>query len=187
MTQTAKIEQTEEVLPTTREQLIAHLDGLGIPYKIYDHEPIFTVEQGAHLKKSIPGMHCRNLFLYDKKKRMFLITAANETAIDLKKLDKLIESGRLSFCSPSRLWENLGIRPGSVNPFCIMNDKGGNVRMIIDKTMMDAEIINVHPMDNGATIGMAPQDLLKFMDSINREYTILDLAPAHPDHETKSG
>lgn len=181
------MKQTEQNqgLPTTKEQLIAHLDGLGIKYKIYDHDPIFTVEQGAHLKKSIPGTHCRNLFLYDKKKRMVLVTAANETKIDLKKLNKILECGRFSFCSPARLWENLGIRPGSVNPFCIMNDKNKNIRMVIDKKMMDADLINVHPMDNAATIGMAPQDLIKFMDSINHEYDIVDLSPAHPDYERK--
>lgn len=173
---------TEE-LPTTKEQLIGRLNDLGITYRLYDHEPIFTVEQGEPLKKTIPGMHCRNLFIYDKKKRMYLITAANETMIDMKKLPELVQSGRLSFCSPSRLWENLGIKPGSVNPFCIINDKAGAVKMIIDATMMKADIINVHPMDNAATIGMAPQDLLKFMDSIDRKYDIVDFASAHPDYE----
>ena len=182
MTQTAKTEEPIE-LPTTREQLLAHLEGLGIAYKIYEHPPVFTVAESEQYETNIPGMHCRNLFLYDKKKRMFLITAANETMIDLKKLDKLIESGRLSFCSPSRLWEFLGIKPGSVNPFCIMNDKEAKVRMIIDATMMEADIINVHPMDNAATIGISPQDLLKFMDSIGHKYDILDLASAHPDYE----
>ncbi len=172
-----------EELPTTKEQLIEILDDLGIEYQLYDHEPIFTVEQGEPLKKTIPGMHCRNLFLRDKKKNMFLITAANETRLDMKKLSDVIGSGRLSFGSPDRLWENLGIRPGSVNPFCIINDKDQNLRMLLDSVMMDADIINVHPMDNACTIGLAPDDLLSFLDSINHPYEIIDLAPAHPDYE----
>ena len=182
MTNTAIKTQTQP-LPTGKEQLLAHLDNLGISYRLHEHEPIFTVEQGEPLKKSIPGMHCRNLFLYDKKKRMFLITAANETQIDLKKLPQLIESGRLSFCSPARLWDRLGITPGSVNPFCIMNDKEGTVRMVLDSAMMDVEIVNYHPMDNSWTIGMAPSDLLKFLDSTGHAYEIVDFAPAHPDVE----
>ena len=172
-----------EDLPTTKQQLLEILDDLGIEYQIYDHEPIFTVEQGEPLKKSIPGMHCRNLFLRDKKKKMCLITAANETRVDMKKLSAVIGSARLSFGSPDRLWENLGIRPGSVNPFCIINDKEKNLRMIIDSAMMETDIINVHPMDNAATVGMAPDDLLGFLDHIEHEYEIVDFAPAHPDYE----
>jgi Ala-tRNA(Pro) deacylase len=173
---------TEE-LPTTKEQLTRHLDDLGIGYELYDHEPIFTVEQGEPLKKTIPGMHCRNLFLRDKKKNMFLVTAANETRVDLKKLSEVLGSGRLSFGSSDRLWENLGIKPGSVNPFCVINDKQKALRMILDSSMMDAQIVNYHPMDNACTIGMAPDDLLVFMDSIEHEYEIVDLASAHPDYE----
>jgi len=173
---------TEE-LPTTKEQLTKILDDLGISYQLYDHEPIFTVEQGEPLKKSIPGVHCRNLFLRDKKKKMLLITAANETRVDMKKLSGVLDSARLSFGSPARLWENLGIKPGSVNPFCIINDKQKALRMILDSAMMDAEIVNYHPMDNACTIGMAPDDLLNFLDSIEHEYEIVDLAPAHPDYE----
>src|SRR5436190_19340607 len=91
-------------LPTTPAQLLEKLDALEIAYKIYHHAPIFTVEEGAHLKERIPGLHCRNLFLRDKKKAMFLVVAANETAIDLKKLENLIDSARLSFGSADRLW-----------------------------------------------------------------------------------
>ncbi len=170
-------------LPTTKEQLIEILDNLGIEYQLFDHEPIFTVEQGEPLKKTIPGMHCRNLFLRDKKKKMFLVTAANETRVDMKKLSGVINSGRLSFGSQDRLWENLGITQGSVNPFCIINDKQKDLRMILDSTMMDAQIVNYHPMDNACTIGMAPDDLLSFLDHIEHEYEIVDLAPAHPDYE----
>ncbi len=172
-----------EKLPTTKEKLTGHLDDLGISYKLYDHEPIFTVEQGEPLKKAIPGMHCRNLFLRDKKKQMFLVTAANETCIDMKKLAGVLGSARLSFGSSERLWENLGITPGSVNPFCIMNDKEKAVHMVLDSTMMDVEIVNYHPMDNACTIGMTPQDLLNFLDNIDHGYDILNLASAHPDYE----
>lgn len=168
-------------LPTSKEQLTSHLDGINIAYKLYEHEPIFTVEQGKHLKESIPGTHCRNLFLRDKKKAMFLVVAANETKIDLKKLPDLLGSKRLSFGSAERLWDNLGIRQGSVNPFCIINDTDDQITMILDASMMDKPLVNYHPMDNALTVGLTPQELISFIESINHNYKIVDLSPAAPD------
>ena len=168
-------------LPTSKEALIETLNELSIAHQLYEHEPIFTVEEGEHLKKDIPGVHCRNLFLRDKKKRMFLVVAANETAIDLKKLQTVLDCGRLSFGSADRLWENLGIRQGSVNPFCIINDKGGHVRIILDAYMMKHDIVNYHPMDNAWTISVSPDDLMKFIKYTEHEPEIVDLSEAAPD------
>lgn len=168
-------------LPTPPDKLLQLMDDLSLKYKVYDHDPIFTVEEGLHLKENIPGTHCRNLFLRDKKKKMFLIVAANETEIDLKKLPELIDSGRLSFGSADRLWENLGIKQGSVNPFCIINDKNKNVRIILDAHMMAQPLVNYHPMDNAQTIGLPPADLIKFIKSTEHEPEIIDLSPAAPD------
>jgi len=176
-------EKTQELesLPTSPADLLAYLDGLGVRYEIYDHDPIFTVEEGLHLKASIPGVHCRNLFLRDKKKRMFLVVAANETQIDLKKLADVIGAGRLSFGSGDRLWEYLGIRQGSVNPFCVMNDTGNAVQVVLDAAMMEADLVNYHPMDNAQTIGLSPADLLTFMENSGNAYEVLDLSGAAPD------
>ncbi len=138
------------------------LETLGIRYELHRHDPIFTVEEGEHLKAHIPGLHCRNLFLRDKKKAMFLVVAGNDTAVDMKLLEKDLGSARLSFASPERLWEYLGIRPGSVNPFCVINDADHHVKVLLDAAMMQAEVINVHPMDNAMTVSIAPRDLLTF-------------------------
>lgn len=172
----------ETPLPTSKNDLLKILGDLNIAFEIHEHDPIFTVEEGAHLEQSIPGMHCRNLFLRDKKKKMFLIVAANETKIDLKKLPALISSKHLSFGSAERLWENLGIRQGSVNPFCIINDKDKNVRIILDKHMMAQERVNYHPMDNGMTMGVSPAGLIQFIkDATSHEPEIIDLTTAAPD------
>ncbi len=168
-------------LPYTSEHLIDTLNKLDVAYQMHEHEPIFTVAEGEHLKKAIPGTHCRNMFLRDKKKNMFLLTLANETQVDLKKLAEHLGCGRLSFGSPDRLWEYLGIRPGSVNPFCIVNDKGGDVRIILDKYMMDQNILNVHPMDNAMTIGLTPLDLARFIETTNHSPEIIDLSNCAPD------
>jgi Ala-tRNA(Pro) deacylase len=112
---------------------------------------------------------------------MFLITAANDTKIDMKKLPALLDCQRLSFGSPDRLWTYLGIRPGSVNPFCIVNDKGKEVTLILDQTMMQAEILCVHPFDNAKTIGISPTDLTRYIEDAGHVWQVMDLAPAAPD------
>lgn len=152
-----------------------------IAYDLHSHKPIFTVEEGEHLKASIPGIHCRNLFVRDKKEEMFLVVAANETRIDMKKLADVLGCGRLSFGSPDRLWRHLGIRPGSVCPFCIINDKEKKVRIMLDKHMMQAKRMNVHPLDNSMTVGLAPPDLIRFIEYVGHKPEIVDLTPAAPD------
>jgi Ala-tRNA(Pro) deacylase len=167
-------------LPTSSEVLLSSLQEIGVKYQIYHHEPIFRVEDGLHLKKSIPGLHCRNLFLCDKKKKMFLVVAANETLVDLKKLQVLIGSDRLSFGSPDRLWTYLGIYPGAVCPFTVINDKHHEVSVILDAWMMQAPSVCYHPMDNAQTIALTPADLLKFFAHTGHVSKILDLSPAAP-------
>ena len=174
---------TPESLPTSPQKLLETLQFLDIAYELFHHAPIFTVAEGEHLKADIPGTHCRNLFLRDKKKAMFLVVAANETAIDLKKLEKVLDCGRISFGSGDRLWENLGIRQGSVNPFCAINDTDHNVEIILDATMMAADIVNYHPMDNAQTIGLTPAGLLKFFTHTGHKPRIVDLSGAAPDGE----
>ena len=151
-------------LPTPPEKLFAVLGELDIPYQIHHHPPTFTVAESEHLKKSIPGLHCRNLFVRDKKEKMFLITAANETPVDLKSLETLLDCKRLSFGSPERLWQYLGVRPGHVCPFAVVNDRENKVLSVLDRRMMNADIICVHPMENHMTIGLKPQDLVKFLE-----------------------
>lgn len=174
--------KTQEIkeLPTSPAQLLALLDRLGISYKGYGHPPIFTVEEGVHLKESIPGTHCRNLFLRDKKEVMYLVVLANETAVNLKALEKLLGSGRLSFGSADRLWTYLGITPGSVCPFTAINDKDHKVTVILDEFMMKAEMVCYHPLDNAQTIALTPADLLKFFAHTGHRPKILDLSPVAP-------
>lgn len=178
MTETKKIEDT--LLPTSAADLLAQLDALAIQYDLHHHAPLFRVCDGAEIEANIPGTHCRNLFLRDKKGVMFLVTAANETAIDLKKLEKLLGCGRLSFGSADRLWTYLGVRPGSVCPFAIVNDKAGDVTIILDADMMASARVNYHPMENDKTIGLAPADLIRFIETTGHRAHIMDLRAAAP-------
>lgn len=174
MSHTAEISEAES-LPTSPQSLLDKLQSLDIIYTLYEHPPVFTVEESKRETRHIPGTDCRNLFLRDKKKKNFLVTAANETVIDLKKLSKLIGAGRLSFGSADRLWEYLGIRQGAVNPFCIMNDAKHDVTLILDANMMKADLVAYHPMDNSMTITLRPADLLRFVESLGRTAEIVEL------------
>lgn len=171
----------EEPLPTPAPALFARLDSLGVSYKVFEHAPVFTVAESEKVTAHIPGLHCRNLFVRDKAEKMFLVTVGNDTRIDLKKLQVLLGCGRLSFGSPERLWKYLGVRPGSVCPFAIINDRDNSVTAILDKAMMDAEIVNYHPMENHMTIGLSPAGLIKFVESCGHKPHIIDLSPASPE------
>jgi Ala-tRNA(Pro) deacylase len=174
--------QTAERLPTSPVQLMERLDSLGISYQLFHHRAVFTVAESADLKQTIPGTACRNLFIRDKKERMFLVTAANETTIDLKKLPALLGCDRLSFGSPERLWKHLGVRPGSVCPFAAINDKENAVRLVLDAAMMQSDLVNVHPLENTMSVALAPSGLTTFLRAVGHEPWVLDLSPAAPDH-----
>ncbi len=180
MTQTLPTQETDS-LPTQPEDLLALFDQLGLGYELHHHEPVFTVAESAHLDETIPGIHCRNLFLRDKKKNMYLIIAANETAIDLKKLPELIGAGRLSFGSSERLWTHLGVRPGSVCPFAVINDSSHHIQVILDKSMMEGALVNYHPLVNHMTVSLSPDDLMRFFAHTGHDAQIVDLSPAAPD------
>ena len=172
-----------QALPTSPDQLLQYLDSLDIRYRLYEHEAVFTVAESLGIERAMDGVHCRNLFLCDKKKKMFLVVAANETAIDLKKLPAVIGSDRLSFGSAERLWTYLGVRPGSVCPYAVINDRDRAVTVILDAAMMRGAIVNYHPLVNTKTIGVKPDDLVKFIRSCGHEPQITDLSPAAPDKE----
>lgn len=182
MSQTApNLNFSTDELPTSPESLIASLTALGIPHRVYEHAAVFTVAESQHVDAQIAGCHTRNMFLKDKKGAMFLVTLRHDTMIDLKKLSDVLGAGRFSFGSPERLWENLGVRPGSVTPFAIVNDTRKAVTLVLEAGMMDEEIVNYHPLVNTMTVGLTPQHLLDYMRSIGVTPRIVDLSPACPD------
>ena len=159
------------------------LRGLKIDFTLCHHEAVFTVAESEAVDKQIEGTHCRNLFLRDKKKNNFLLVLQNATDVDIKKLPDVIGSDRLSFGSAERLWEYLGVRPGSVCPYAIVNDTAHQVKILLDKSMMETDIVNYHPLLNTMTIGVKPSDLIKFIESTGHIPHIVDLTPAKPDKE----
>jgi len=141
---------------------------------------VFTVAESEGIAHDIPGLHCRNLFLRDSKKRNFLLILSNDTAVEIQKLPPLIGSDRLSFGSPERLWQYLGVRPGSVCPFSIVNDTGKDVAIFLDRAMMESDLVCYHPMVNTMTVGITPDALIRFVENCGHVPHIVDFAPAAP-------
>lgn len=183
MTNTAEIipDSNGADLPTTPDTLMDVLKSLNIEFSVHHHKAVFTVAEAMAVERDITGAHCRNLFLRDKKKNNFLVVLRNETEIDIKKLQPLIGADKISFGSADRLWEYLGVRPGSVCPYAIINDKNNDVKIILEKGMMEQARVNYHPLINTMTIGCAPYDLLRFIESTGHTPHIVDLTSAKPD------
>lgn len=156
-------------MPATEADLFARFDALGIAHVTHRHRPVFTVDEGRDLKAAIPGGHTKNLFLKDKKGAIFLICAISDTAIDLNATSKLIASGRFSFGSAERLVEYLGVEPGSVTLFAIINDPDRKVTLVLDEALFALNPVNFHPLKNDATTAISPADMLKFVRSLDRE------------------
>jgi Ala-tRNA(Pro) deacylase len=180
------------VMPATEADLLARFDALGIAHVTHRHRPVFTVDEGADLKASMPGGHTKNLFLKDKKGAIYLICAISSTPIDLTATSKLIGSGRFSFGSAERLMEYLGVEPGSVTLFAIINDPERKVTLVLDEALFELDPVNFHPLKNDATTAISPADMLKFVHAQGREPIRLsfdaqgrptriepDAAPAH--------
>lgn len=150
-------------MPASPADLFARLDGLGIAHSTVRHRPVFTVDEGADLKAQMPGGHSKNLFLKDKKGALALVSALAETKIDLNALAKALGMGRPSFGSAELLLETLGVTPGSVTVFAMMNAPPGRLRLVLDEALFGHEIVNFHPLSNDATTAVAPAGLLKFL------------------------
>ncbi|MBF9233003.1 prolyl-tRNA synthetase associated domain-containing protein [Microvirga alba] len=158
------------------QALLDRLAELGIPAETVEHEPVFTVAESRPVKERIPGAHSKNLFVKDKKGRLFLITAKHETPIDLKRAHEAIgASGRLSFGSADQLRAILGVEPGSVTPFAVANDTQRQVTVILDANLMEHERVNFHPLVNSMTTGVSREDLLRFLHSTGHDPLILRL------------
>jgi len=162
--------EPEPPFPYTPERLLSFLtEGLGLSVQTTRHAAAFTVEQGNEVWGDIPGIHCKNLFLKDAKGKMWLVVAPAEQRIDLKKLPEAIGSARISFGSAERLVATLGIQPGSVTPFSIVNDPEHKVTVVLDAWMMEQPLLNYHPLTNEATTTISNEDFRCFLKACGHE------------------
>ncbi len=160
-----------------RADFLAYLDRLGIQSKTIDHEAVFTVAESKALKADIPGGHSKNLFLKDKKDNIFLVVAEHDAALDLKTIhEKIGANGRVTFGKPDLMMELLGVIPGSVTPFGLVNDTEARIKVVLDKPMMDHAILNFHPLENTATTSIAAADLLTFIKATGHEPHVIEVS-----------
>lgn len=173
---------TDPPTPHTPETLLAQLDDLGIAHVTVTHPPLFTVEQSKQLRGDIPGAHVKNLFLKDRKGGLFLVTAVEDTRIDLKRLHEAIgAAGRVSFASADLLFERLGVLPGAVTPFGVVNDRDRSVSVVLDRRLLGFDRLNCHPLVNTRTTGVSPEGLLAFLDATGHKPQIVDLEAVTAD------
>jgi Ala-tRNA(Pro) deacylase len=161
--------------PASPDQLFARLEQLGIGSNTVRHPPVFTVDEAKARRGDLPGGHIKNLFLRNKKEEMWLVVAAEDRAIDLKKLGEQIGAGRLSFGSPERLMTYLGVVPGAVTPFALINDRDRRVKVVIDRALLATDPVNCHPLTNDMTTAISPADLIRFVRACGHEPEAMDL------------
>lgn len=157
-----------------RARLIAWMADNGVDQTTHDHPAVFRVEEGLELKAAMPGAHTKNLFLKDKKGRLWLISARQDTVVDLKRAPKTIGSDKLSFGNEALLHETLGVRGGSVTALGLINDPDQRVTFVLDKALWDADIVNFHPLTNTATTGLSQAGFREFLSLIGREPIVVD-------------
>jgi len=158
----------------TKADLLAFFDAIGVAARTHEHPAVFRVGEGEEIKAGIAGAHTKNLFLKDAKGQLWLISAEDGSMIDLKRLPPVIGSARLSFGSAELMAATLGVTPGSVTAFALINDSERRVRFLLDKALADAPVVNFHPLTNTATTTVDQTGLRRFLAAVGVEPLIVD-------------
>lgn len=167
-------------MPMTPQELLDRLRALEIVCRTVEHPPVYTVEEAKAHRADLPGTHTKNLFVRNKKKRMWLVTTHEDRPVDLKALGKRLRGGNLSFGSPERLRQYLGVEPGSVTPLAAINDEAGEVEVVLDRELAEAASVCCHPLINTMTTALSGPELIRFLQTVGHPPRLLDL-DADPD------
>ncbi|MCK5312406.1 MAG: prolyl-tRNA synthetase associated domain-containing protein [Desulfobacteraceae bacterium] len=159
----------------TQKELLDVLTQIGIEYTNHEHPAVFTVEEADLQHEGIDGVHSKNLFFKDKKKKLFLVVTLSDKPIVIKEVAKKIGAKSPSFGKPDLLAQVLGVIPGAVTPFAIVNDETHDVKVILDEEMMENELLNFHPLENTATTTINSKDLVKFLEHCDQEFEVIRL------------
>ncbi len=164
------------------QKVLDVLGELGIPFVRHEHPPVATVEEAERYWTGLRATHCKNLFLRNKKgNRHFLVIAPVHKAVDLRGLNRALGQDRLSFGSPERLKRFLGVEPGSVSPFGLINDPGGEVHVVLDEELKSSLALGFHPNTNTATLEISRDDFERFLSRSGRKVRYLRLEPPPPE------
>jgi Ala-tRNA(Pro) deacylase len=161
-----------------RKKVYAKLDELGISYEVFEHPPLDTIEIAQEYWKDIDSMHCKNLFFRNHKgNRHYLVIIKDTTPFSIRSLEKKLRQGKLTFGSEKRLQKYLGVKPGSVSPFGLINDTEQHVYLFLDQQLNEAEKISFHPNDNTASLVLQYSDLIRYLDDLGNGYEFIDPTP----------
>ncbi len=155
-----------------KENVINLLKSKEIKFEICEHKPFFTVIDSKKFRNKMKGSHTKNFFLKNKKNKFFLISCEENEDINLKKISKSLNLGNVSFAREEYLISYLGIKPGSVSPFALLNDQKEDVDFYLEKKLYESDIINFHPLINTFTITMQTDSFIKFMVENNKKIHI---------------
>lgn len=159
-------------MQTVEEYLRKH----EIAYIHHEHPPVFTCEEAEIHCKNIPGIPGKNLFLRDKKgERFFLVILPAHKKADLKKIGEIVNDKKISFANEQALMEKLGLYPGAVSPFGLLNDKNSEVRVYIDRDMYEATVVNFHPNRNTASVELTKAMFHKFLQTLPHKIEVIEI------------
>ena len=160
---------------TTPKDLFEKLDSLRIKHATVSHPPLHTVEDSRAMRGTLPGGHAKNLFLKNKKGEFWLLVAEEDAPVHLKAFSKAVGAGNLSFANSNLLMDRLGVLPGAVTPFALINAPAGSISVYFDKKLLASDPLNFHPLNNTMTTTIAKSDLLIFLDALGHEISEIDL------------
>jgi Ala-tRNA(Pro) deacylase len=158
-----------------RSKVLAKLKEMEIQYEIFEHPPLDTIEIAQQYWKDIDATHCKNLFFRNHKgNKHYLCIIKDTTPFNLKPLEKQLKQGKLSFGSEKRLEKYLGVKPGSVSPFGLINDHEHHVHLFIDQQLKQSDKVSYHPNDNTASVVISFTDLIRFIETMGNSYEYID-------------
>jgi Ala-tRNA(Pro) deacylase len=158
----------------TMRRALEYLDTREIRYELHRHVAVFTSEEADKHRGGFTGVACKNLFLRNKKAtRHFLVTLPTTERFDLDAFASSVGEKHLSFGSPERLMEYLGVTPGSVSPMCLINDSEHRVEFFIHPVVISAPLVSMHPNDNTASLWLSHEEFVRFLDSTGHSRMIL--------------
>lgn len=166
------------MLHEKRQKVFNCLKELDINYKIYEHPPLDTIEIALEYWKNINAMHCKNLFFRNHKgNKHYLVIIKDTTPFSIHSLEKKLKQGKLTFGSEKRLEKYLGVKPGSVSPFGLLNDTEHHVHLFIDEQLKNAKKVSFHPNDNTASLVLDFTDFIKYLDNSSNNYEFINPSP----------
>ena len=169
-------EQIQQEQLARRQKVLDKLKELEISYDMYEHPPLPTIEMALEYWKDLPSTHCKNLFFRNHKgNKHYLVVFECHQQMAIHQIEKMLKQGKLSFASEQRMEKYLGLRPGSVSPFGLINDTEKHVKLFLDKNLKDAPMLSFHPNDNSASLVVKNEDFIKFLQWWGGEYEFLDL------------